>query len=83
MNRRTDFDRYETPEVLVTDPALSAAQKLERLEEWAEDLKAGLRASDENMTSIDPGLSGALLQRVLVCLEGLRDAVKPDLERTA
>jgi hypothetical protein len=78
VNRTTDYDRYETPEVLVTDRTLSAAQKLARLEAWEEDLKAGLRASDESMTSIDAGLSGALLQRVMACLEQLRSAEKPD-----
>ena len=76
--RKADYDGYETPEVLATDPTLSAAQKLARLEAWEEDLKAGLRASDESMTSINPGLSGALLQRVMACLEPLRSAEKPD-----
>jgi hypothetical protein len=76
--RKADYDGYETPEVLVTDPKLSAAQKLARLEAWEEDLKAGLRASDESMTSTNPGLSGALLQRVMACLEPLRSAEKPD-----
>ena len=76
--RKADYDGYETPEVLVTDPKLSAAQKLARLEAWEEDLKAGLRASDESMTSITPGLSGALLQRVMACLEPLRSVEKPD-----
>ena len=76
--RKTDYEGYETPEALVTDPKLSAAQKLARLEAWEEDLKAGLRASDESMTSsITPGLSGALLQRVMACLEPLRSAEKP------
>jgi len=83
MNRTTDYDRYETPEVLVTDRTLSAAQKLARLEAWEEDLKAGLRASDESMTSIEPGLSGALLQRVIACLEQLRSAEKADGDTTA
>jgi len=83
MNRTTDYDRYETPEVLVTDRTLSAAQKLARLEAWEEDLKAGLRASDESMTGIKPGLSSALLQRVMACLEQLRSAENPDRERTA
>jgi len=83
MNRTTDYDRYETPEVLVTDRTLSAAQKLARLEAWEEDLKAGLRASDESMTSIKSGLSGALLQRVVSCMEQLRSAEKPDGEPTA
>ena len=76
--RKADYDGYETPEVLVTDPKLSAAQKLARLEAWEEDLKAGLRASDESMTSTNSGLSGALLQRVMACLEPLRSAEKPD-----
>ena len=83
MNRTTDYDRYETPEVLVTDRTLPAAQKLARLEAWEEDLKAGLRASNESMTSITPGLSGALLQRVMACLDQLRSAEKPDGESTA
>ena len=76
--RKADYDGYETPEVLVTDPKLSAAQKLARLEAWEEDLKAGLRASDESMTSTNSGLSGALLQRVMACLEPLRSVEKPD-----
>ena len=83
MNRTTDYDRYETPEVLVTDRTLSAAQKLARLEAWEEDLKAGMRASDESMSSISPGLSGPLLQRVMACLEQLRSAEKPDGEPDA
>jgi hypothetical protein len=83
MNPKTDYDRYETPEALVTDPRLSAAQKLARLEAWAEDLNAGLRASDESMTSATPGLGGALLQRVMACLEQLRSAEKPDGAPTA
>jgi hypothetical protein len=83
MNRKTDYDRYETPEVLVTDPKLSAAQKLARLEAWEEDLKAGLRASDESMTGTNPGLTGALLQRVMACLEQLRSAETPDVKPSA
>ena len=67
MNGTTDYDRYETPEVLVTDRTLSAAQKLARLEQWEEDLKAAMRATDDSMTSVNPGLSGALLQRVMAC----------------
>ena len=76
--RKTDYEGYESPEALVTDATLSAAQKLARLEAWEEDLKAGMRASDESMTGITPGLSGPLLQRVMACLEPLRSAEKPD-----
>ena len=77
MNPKTDYDRYESPEALVSDTTLSAAQKLARLEAWQEDLNAGLRATDESMTSINPGLSGALLQRVMACLESLRSSETP------
>jgi hypothetical protein len=41
------------------------------LGEWAEDLMAQLRASDENMASDEPGRAGDLLRRVHVCLERL------------
>jgi hypothetical protein len=83
MNPKTDYDRYETPEVLVTDPRSSAAQKLARLEAWEEDLKAGLRASDESMTGLNPGLTAALLQRVMACLGQLRCAETPDVKPAA
>lgn len=74
MNGKTDYERYATPEALATDLSLSPEQKLEHLEDWAEDLNAGLRASGESMTSTDPGLTSALLQRVMACLELLRSA---------
>ena len=83
MNPKADYDRYETPEALVSDQTITAAQKLARLEAWEEDLKAGLRASDESMTSTTPGLGGALLQRVMACLEPLRSAEKPHVDPTA
>ena len=74
MNAKTDFERYGAPEALATDQSLPVEQKLERLEDWAEDLNAGLRASGESMTSIDPGVTSALLQRVMACMEQLREA---------
>jgi hypothetical protein len=73
VNGKPTYERYATPEDLATDQSLSAAQRLERLEDWAEDLNAGLRASDESMTSSDPGLTSALLQRVMACLDHLRN----------
>lgn len=78
MNQTPDYDRCETPEVLVTDRTLSASQKRARLEAWEEDLKAWLRASDESTTSLELGPSGSLLQRVVSCLEQLRSVEKPD-----
>ena len=80
MNSKIDYERYVTPEALATDLSLTAEHKLEQLEGWAEDLEAGLRASTESMTSTDPGLTGALLQRVMACLELLRGAQRPDPE---
>jgi len=74
MNGKTDYERYVTPEALATDQSLSAEQKLEQLEDWAEDLNAGLRASGESMTSTDPGVTSALLQRVMACLDQLRQS---------
>lgn len=74
MNGKTDYERYVTPEALATDLSLSPEEKIEQLEDWAEDLNAGLRASSESMTSTDPGLTSALLQRVMACLELLRSA---------
>ena len=81
MNAKTDYERYVTPEALATDRSLPVEQKLERLEDWAEDLNAGLRASGESMTSLDPGFTSALLQRVLACMEQLREAQGQDADR--
>jgi hypothetical protein len=47
------------------------------LGEWAEDLMAQLRASDENMASDEPGRAGDLLRRVHVCLERLAPPDSP------
>jgi hypothetical protein len=41
------------------------------LQDWAADLTARLRASDESMTSDEPGRAGELLRRVYVSLEQL------------
>jgi len=70
-----------TPEALATDQSLPAEQKLGRLEDWAEDLNAGLRASGESMTGIDSGLTSALLQRVMACMDQLREAQGRDPDR--
>lgn len=81
MNAKTDYERYVTPEALATEPSLPVEQKLEGLETWAEDLNARLRASGESMTGIDPGVTGALLQRVMACMDQLREAQVRDPER--
>jgi hypothetical protein len=83
MSRDVEHNRPETPELLLTDRTLSAAQKIVLLESWEEDLQAGLRASDESMTSLDPGLTGSLLQRVMACLETLRNVATAGADPTA
>jgi len=67
----TNYGRYETPEQLAADARLAPAVREKLLNEWAEDLTARLRASDENMPSDVPGDTGELLRRVNVCLEHL------------
>ena len=67
----TNYGRYETPEQLAADARLASAVREKLLGEWAEDLTARLRASDENMPSDEPGDTGELLRRVHVCLEHL------------
>jgi len=67
----TNYGRYETPEKLAADARLSPGVRVRLLNEWAEDLTARLRASDENMTAEEPGRAGELLRRVHVCLENI------------
>ena len=69
------------PEIIGT---LSIQPELRGVAEVAlAELQAAMRASDESMTSISPGLSGPLLQRVMACLEQLRGPETPDGKPTA
>ena len=65
------YDRYDSPESLAGDARLSVQLRTKELESWAEDLMARLRASDESMTSPDPGKTSELLRRVNACVESL------------
>ncbi len=65
------YGAFESPEQLAGDARISPSVREWLLNEWAEDLKAQLRASDENMASEQPGRAGELLRRVHVCLERL------------
>lgn len=67
----TNYGRYEAPEALASDARLSPGVRIRLLQDWASDLMARLRASDESMTSGEPGRAGELLRRVHVSLEGL------------
>jgi hypothetical protein len=65
------YSGFESPEQLAGDARISPSVREWLLNEWAEDLKAQLRASDESMASEQPGRAGELLRRVHVCLERL------------
>ena len=65
------YGAFDSPEQLAGDARISPSVREWLLWEWAEDLMAQLRASDENMSSDEPGRAGDLLRRVHVCLERL------------
>jgi hypothetical protein len=65
------YDRYASPEALASDAQLSSELRIRELESWAADLTARLKASDESMTSSDPGATSELLRRVLACAHQL------------
>ena len=65
------YGAFDSPEQLAGDARISPSVREWLLGEWAEDLMAQLRASDENMASDEPGRAGDLLRRVHVCLEQL------------
>ena len=67
----THYSGFESPEQLAGDARISPSVREWLLGEWAEDLKAQLRASDESMASEEPGRAGELLRRVHVSLERL------------
>jgi|GEM_PF-3187552 len=57
-------DHFETPEALLADMSVTPDEKAQLLQRWATDLADRLKASDENMPSTTPGLTGDLLRRV-------------------
>jgi hypothetical protein len=65
------YGAFDSPEQLARDARISPSVREWLLNEWAADLKAQLRASDESMASEQPGRAGELLRRVHVCLEQL------------
>ena len=71
------YGAFDSPEQLAGDARISPSVREWLLGEWAEDLMAQLRASDENMASDEPGRAGDLLRRVHVCLERLAPPESP------
>jgi hypothetical protein len=71
------YGAFDSPEQLASDARISPSVREWLLGQWAEDLMAELRASDENMSSNEPGRAGDLLRRVHVCLERLAPPDSP------
>ena len=71
------YSVFDSPEHLASDARISPSVREWLLGQWAEDLMAQLRASDENMSSNEPGRAGDLLRRVHVCLERLAPPESP------
>ena len=71
------YSGFVSPEQLAGDARISPSVREWLLGEWAEDLMAELRASDESMASDEPGRTGDLLRRVHVCLEKLTPPDSP------
>jgi hypothetical protein len=68
------YDGYDSPESLAGDTRLPVELRTKELESWAADLMARLKASDESMTSPDPGKTSELLRRVHACVQSLAEA---------
>ncbi len=71
MSTNVLYDRYDSPESLASDARVPLPLRTKELESWAEDLTARLKASDESMTSSDPGATSELLRRVNACVKSL------------
>lgn len=71
------YGGFESPEQLAGDARISPSVRESLLWQWAEDLTAQLRASDENMASEEPGVAGEMLRRVHLCLERLAPPEEP------
>lgn len=72
-------DRYASPEALVSDVQVPVQVRRKALESWAEDLTARLKASDESMTSDDPGATSDLLRRVHACMTQIDGSLEDEL----
>ncbi len=47
------FEKYETPDDLLHDDSLSREEKIAMLEQWRDDKKDYMRATDEGMEGED------------------------------
>lgn len=47
------FGKYETPDDLLRDETINRQEKIQMLEDWRDDKKDHLRASEEGMEGVD------------------------------
>jgi hypothetical protein len=64
-------ERYAHPETILQDQSLTREQKIKKLEEWEQDLRQLMVASDENMTGTVTGQPAESLQAVTDALSKL------------
>jgi hypothetical protein len=62
--------KYETPADILRDESVSRDEKVRMLEQWRDDKKAYMRASDEGMKGSERAY---LLQEIKKALASLRD----------
>jgi len=62
--------KYTSPTNLMSDQSLSRDEKIEMLEQWRDDKKALLRASEEGMEGDDPS---DVLRKIKQLLSSLTD----------
>lgn len=62
--------KYTSPTNLMNDESLGQAEKIEMLEQWRDDKKALLRASEEGMEGDDPS---EVLRKIKTYLSSLKD----------
>ncbi|SEK45456.1 hypothetical protein SAMN05421666_1370 [Roseovarius nanhaiticus] len=64
------FEKYETPADLLRDDSLSRDRKIRMLEQWRDDKKDYMRATDEGMEGVD---RSELLSQIKLALVKLQD----------
>ncbi|MFX0543282.1 hypothetical protein ACEWPM_016390 [Roseovarius sp. S4756] len=64
------FGKYETPADLLRDDSLSRDRKIRMLEQWRDDKKDYMRATDEGMEGVD---RAELLRQIKMALVQLQE----------
>ena len=82
---------FASPEILIADKKLSAAEKRKLLEQWKQDLMLEMTATQENMPvqeqpgkpAPSSGKNAELLQRVADCLRKVSEGEHAEANRTS